>query len=655
MTTSPPRRAFAVALALLAPALFPRDASAKLPDWARPIADGAEPAPEGVPEHPSQVLFSETRYAIQTDGSLRVRRRFAAQALSADAEEVGIGWFQFDETAKMTTTRAWHLPPGDRAKKSWLPPADIAVGSFFLGDSKLRGMAVRDVRKGSLVFFEFEAIDRPYFLSLSHLFYEGAPVKVARFELETPPGWSVRWAWPRGAGPEPAVSGDIRTWELRDIADPVEEPLGPAAAQQAPILVVSAVPGEGTSSSVPAFPTWTAYSAWYEKLVRGRHDPTPEVKAAAGRALAQAGPEILEKVRAAGKFVRDSVRYVAVELGIGGFQPRPASETLATLYGDCKDKGTLFRSFLSEAGVESYPVLVNLSLADTVSEETPSNGFNHFVVAVPLPVGTGISPEVQPATLEDADLGRLLIVDTTDERTSIGSLSADLAGKRGLVVAGPRGKLVTLPGVEPSSHRIERLITASMGGDRSLSIERRSRYLGQPAADARGDYRMSSSDRRKAVERRILRIWPDAEVNDYSAEYETPEGLFLENVKARRAPLPAGGPESRVSLFPGASDDIERVPLGRRKTAVDYHHPMTIRYDVTYEGAPEAAALPAPQDVKGDGWSVKTGYSREGGAVRATWEVVLSRRRFEPDAFPELRRFWSAVTSTAGWTLSLGQ
>ncbi|HEY3177226.1 MAG TPA: hypothetical protein VGK94_15855 [Candidatus Polarisedimenticolia bacterium] len=653
MTRRPLRFGSAAALALLGAVLLQDEAAAKLPDWARVIADAAEPAPAGVPENALQVLFSETRYLIHPDGSIRLRRRFAEQALGVKAGEIGVGWFGFDETARMTATRAWHVPPGDRARRSWLPPIDVSVGGAFLDGMRLRVMAVPGIRKGSLVFFEFEAIDRPYFLSLTHLFYEGAPVKVARFEVETPPGWSVRWDWPRGTGPGPAVAGNVRAWELRDIEEPEEEPLGPTRIQRAPLLVVSAVPAQDAPFPLPAFPTWAAFSAWYEILLRGRQDPTPELKATAHSSLAQSGPEIIDKVMAAGRFVRDSVRYLAVELGIGGFQPRPAAETLLTRYGDCKDKGTLFRAILSEGGVASYPVLVNLSVADTVSKSIPSNGFDHFVVAVPLPRGTSIPPQFVPTVVDDDDLGRLLIVDTTDERTSIGSLSAHLGGKIGLVVAGDAGKLLPLPGADPGAHRIERRINVAMGPDRSLSIEFLSKYIGQPAADARAEYGRSSIKRRREIEGRVLRIWPDAAVKDYSAQYETSGGEFIETVTTRHRPVLAGGPESKASLFPGASDDVPRVPLDRRKTAVDYGHPMTLRYDVRYEGVPVTAAPPSLRETKGDGWSVRVEGSREVGAVTASWQVVLSRRRFEPEAFPELRRFWMEVTSSAGSTINL--
>ena len=51
-------------------------------------------------------------------------------------------------------------------------------------------------------------------------------------------------------------------------------------------------------------------------------------------------------MKALAQFVQHDVRYVAIELGIGGWQPHSASDIFAHRYGDCKDKATLLSSML---------------------------------------------------------------------------------------------------------------------------------------------------------------------------------------------------------------------------------------------------------------------------------------------------------------------
>ena len=638
-------RAWSVALVLLAcPFSTPLAWAARLPDWAAAIAASAPELPAGVPSSPSRILLSETRCAVQPDGTYRIRRRLAIQALSVDIESLGTGWFAFEETAKITATRAWHQPPDDSARKSRSAPVDISVGDAFLSGSKARAIPVDGVKKGSLVFFEFEATEKPYFLNLVELFYEGAPVTRARYELETPPGWSVRWLWLRNTGPDPAVSGTVWAWEMHDLPAPLKEEMAPAPEDRAPLLGINLLPPAGAGVGIPAFPDWVAVSRWYEGLSQERRRVTPEIESAARKTAPPGSPAAANPILPVATWVRDQVRYVAVELGIGGFQPHSATETLTNLYGDCKDKATVLEALLSAQGVISYPVIVELGGHESLSDKIPVWQFNHLVLAVVLPAGTALPPSFAPARMDDPDLGRLLIVDSTDEFTSVGSLSAALAGQRALLSAGAKAKLITLPPAEPSFHRIERRVEMAVQPDGALTLREESRLFGEFASNARAEYRQDSVQRRRGAERRWVQLWPEAAVTDYAVEMETAEGAFVETVKVSRG---ASGDSSRsltLPFFPAASWDLPRISLGKRKEIVDYEFPRTLSYEVSVTGVPVTSGLPEPQTLQGEGWEGRTSFRREGDKLLASSEIRLSRTLFPPPAFPELRKFWSAAS-----------
>ncbi|HET9481208.1 MAG TPA: hypothetical protein VFP98_05580, partial [Candidatus Polarisedimenticolia bacterium] len=483
------RRAWRAGLALTALQALAWEASeAKLPSWAQEVADAAPPIPERFIEDRSRVLYSFMRYEIRPDGSVEMLKRLAVQALQAYPVDTRTGAFRFRPTMRVKASRAWHLRPDARSMRSYLPPIDLLVDTAFLGDTKVKIKPVEGTRKGSIVFFEFEAVDKPYFLSITHMFYEGAPMVRARLEVAAPPGWLVRSSWLRLQGPDPVVDGGAHVWELRDLQATRSEPLGPHPADRAPFLAVQVAPPEGVVTEPATFRDWTAVSEWYEGMVAGRHEASPAVERAATQHMPESSAGFYERVLAAARYVRDSVRYVAIELGLGGWRPHAASETLANLYGDCKDKGTLFRSLLAVRGIPSYPVLINLSIPDLVSRDVPVVAFNHFVVAVPVPDDAELPASLAPAVVDAGDLGRLLFVDTTDEDTSIGYISGELAGQLGLVVAGPHGRLVRLPDERPESHRLERRIRLEIRPDGSQAMHRSSSYYGQFASIARGEY-----------------------------------------------------------------------------------------------------------------------------------------------------------------------
>jgi hypothetical protein len=481
----------------------------------------------------------------------------------------------------------------------------------------------------------------------------GAPVGIDRFELATPAGWPVRYGWVRKKGPEPTRGENVLAWEMRDLPGPVDEPLGTAVVDEAPLLWVSVSPAAGAKVHTPSLPDWAAVSMWYAELAKGRDEVTPAIAAAARGVYDKAGPGFFDRVAAAATYVRDHVRYIAREVAIGGYQPHPAAQVLGDLAGDCKDKGTLFRAMLAAGGQISYPILINATSAATVSDEVPSPGaFDHFVVGIPVPDGTSVPEGVGPAIVDAGDLGRLLVVDATDEYEAVGSLSVALAGKKGLVLASDKGRLVDFPKPSASAHRIETRLDIEILPDKSVSFARTCRFFGEPAAVARRDYRQSSLERRKKVEREITAEWPGGSTETYSVEVEGADGSFLEAV-SWKVPPPAPDDSALVPLFPGALDDLPRVPLTRRKTAVQYDFPRTLRFETHLKGASETSLRPVSQEQKGAGWSVASHCERKSDAIEGTWELVLSRSRYDPDAFADLKQLWAASGKAASPAIPL--
>lgn len=619
--------------------------AAKLPDWAAAVAASAPEIPAGVLEHDSRVLLEETHLEVQPDGRFRTRVRRAVQALTAAAGDVGIGYFPFDDDTEIESSSVWHLSPDGKAKKRTDAGVDFALDDmYFLTDDRVRFIKMEGVVKGSLVFFEFETVEMPYQLAYDVLFYDYVPTGVARFEVRVPAGWTVRHDWRRGETHEPRVAGDVTVWELRDLQPIEEETLGESPVDVTPRLVVSFEPPADVELRPARVTDWRAVAAWFERLAQDREKATPEVSSRADAVFTGIEPDFFSRVGAASTYVRDRVRYVAKEVGVGGYLPRPAAEVLRDLYGDCKDKGTLLRALLATAGLASYPVFVNLTLEQTVSESVPSlSAFDHFVVAVPIPGDVEIPEEFVAATTSAQGLGRLLIVDTTDEYTSIGSISAGLSGKTGLVVAGERSALITLPGRDPGAHRIVRRCDSEILDDGSVAMKMETVRRGGPASLARYFYRQSSQDFVAAIEQGLRDRWPGLEVEGCSVVEETEDGAFVESASLI---LPAPDDASRaghLSVFPGAIDELPRVSLTRRTTPVKYEYPVTLEYRSTVRNYPADTIVPEDLEAAGDGWSVAARFERDDDGIRGTWEAVLERTRFAPEDFDTLKEFWSTA------------
>jgi len=170
---------------------------------------------------------------------------------------------------------------------------------------------------------------------------------------------------------------------------------------------------------------WDDVARWYAGLVRDRFAVTPELDARLA-GLVEGARTALDSLRAVHRWVTQDFRYVSVALGIAGYRPRPPAEVLATMYGDCKDKATLFVALARRMGFRADPVL--LSASGGVDTLLPSvSQFDHMIAVVERPGGR-------------------LFADLTADDIPLGQLPAPEYGQFALIVhADGRGEAVTLP------------------------------------------------------------------------------------------------------------------------------------------------------------------------------------------------------------------
>ena len=202
------------------------------------------------------------------------------------------------------------------------------------------------------------------------------PIPVQRSELvvEVPEGTDLRWQT-RGTEVEPTVQtapGTVTyTFTKADIPAITYEPYMPDLRALSPLLVVS------------TYESWDEIAAWYADVAEDRYQTTSELLTMVEELTSGIQPPS-ERISAIYDFVARDVRYVALEFGLGSYQPHPAPEVFANRYGDCKDQATLLITMLRAAGFEAYPVLLLVGDGLDVDFDllpTPYM-FNHVIAAV---------------------------------------------------------------------------------------------------------------------------------------------------------------------------------------------------------------------------------------------------------------------------------
>jgi transglutaminase-like putative cysteine protease len=103
--------------------------------------------------------------------------------------------------------------------------------------------------------------------------------------------------------------------------------------------------------------SWNGFGKWYADLQKGT-DALPEERKSFFRNLIQGAKDDREKTRIIYSYLQQNFRYVAIELGIGGYKPLPAEFTDKKKYGDCKGLSNYMQAVLAVVGIKSYQALV---------------------------------------------------------------------------------------------------------------------------------------------------------------------------------------------------------------------------------------------------------------------------------------------------------
>jgi len=134
-----------------------------------------------------------------------------------------------------------------------------------------------------------------------------------------------------------------------------------------------------------------------------------------------------DKARFLYNYLQQSMRYVGIQLGIGGYKPFAASFVDDKKYGDCKALSNYMRALLNVVGIKAYCALI---MAGENGEPAdfgfPHNNFNHEILCIPFKNDT-------------------TWLECTSSKTEFGILSSFTENRNALLITEDGGVLVNTP------------------------------------------------------------------------------------------------------------------------------------------------------------------------------------------------------------------
>jgi hypothetical protein len=464
-----------VALQIAVPALFlflmaPASRAGDAPQWMHALVNAPLPAHDEKTD--AVMLYFEEIWNVQGNGKIKSTVRRAYKILRPSGRDYGRLRVDFDPETRITSMRGWCIPAQGKdyevKDKDALETALYGVqNGELVSDMRSKLLDIPAADPGNIVGYEYERDERPYVLQDVWAFQSEIPIREAHYTLQLPPGWEYKAAWLNHAEMAATANGNNQwRWTIADIPGIRPELQMPPRESVVGMMVVSLVPPGGGVNK--GFQTWDDMGRWEAYLAQDRRNPSPEIKQKVA-ALTASAPTTTAKMRALAQFVQSDIRYVAIQLGIGGWQPHPAPDIFNHKYGDCKDKATLLSTLLREIGVDSYYVSVNTERG-TVTPATPATRwFDHEILAVHLP--DDVKDSAMTAVFEHPKLGRLLIFDPTDELTPFGQLRGQLQANYALLVAPNGGELILTPKLPPAVNGVRRDAKLTLASSGTLSGE----------------------------------------------------------------------------------------------------------------------------------------------------------------------------------------
>ena len=201
----------------------------------------------------------------------------------------------------------------------------------------------------------------------------GSPSRVVRLRDIWPDDAQMRWKATTAMG-KPKLRkgkwGNELVLDLRDAEGP-EPPAGAPARFQIPGIL-----------EVSQYRDWNEIGRMLAPLYASASTLAPDspLKAEIERIKAgSADPK--SRAIAALRLVQDRIRYLALNMGEGGYVPATADQTWTRKFGDCKGKTVTLLALLAGLGIEAEPVLVSTRAGDFLADRLPQiRLFDHVLV-----------------------------------------------------------------------------------------------------------------------------------------------------------------------------------------------------------------------------------------------------------------------------------
>jgi hypothetical protein len=339
---------------------------------------------------PVVCVSSRVEIEVKGGGKLAVSREertFAVRRVGEDAEGLrGFGVFSSFEFHPTFVELRVHNSEKTKVVRRLHELLDLPAFSAgtFVSDSRQLVTQLPPFQAGDTLQIRKETRLEPFLGFQLHVMGERSyPTLEAIYQVRVDEDLAPQYRIFSGAG-EPVEQRKggkvVWTWRAGPLTPPADEDLSPPIEDLLPTVSV----GLNRIAWGPSA-TWEEIAASYWDHVSEETFAKVDEELTSDRS--EAGLPTCELVLSR---VQSNVRYVAIELGVGGKIPHAAADVLRRRYGDCKDMAALILSYLRGAGVDGSLAIVRTRppSGHNVDPLPTLEYFNHAIACTEQAEGT---------------------------------------------------------------------------------------------------------------------------------------------------------------------------------------------------------------------------------------------------------------------------
>lgn len=374
--------------------------------------------------------------------------------------------------------------------------------------------------------------------------------------------------------------------------------------------------------------TWQNFAKWQQGLNKDVCTLSPQ-RIAEIQKMTDTIKSDKEKARFLYKYMQQNMRYVSVQLGIGGWKPFAATFVDEKKYGDCKALSNYMQALLKAVNIDSYYAVINAGPnMEPADPSFPHNYFNHVILCIPFKNDT-------------------TWLECTSNTTPFGELGAFTENRRALIVTDDGGRLVNTPRSTPQENQFNSNVHLMLADDGSAKAEVKISSTG----DIRGIFvdalpQMKADEQKEALMRNLSIKQPSSFDYTSGKDVNGVKDVSLELAYDKFCDVITGDKQflrPRVLSF----WDVTVPVAEERRSDYYFEFPMQESCTTTIDlpQGYEVEDMPANASLKFTygSYDVSYVYNKEKNQFKGTAKFILNNQDIPAAKYTEMQQFMDAI------------